>query len=86
MDLDAKCLDVVGAIGAAGEIGEVELDLVPPLVETHTAHEEKKDGNKVSGAKQDQTTDIPRSRQEGRRSWRAHGMVQMKGLTRVVDW
>ena len=28
-------LDVVGSVGTAGEIGEVELDLVPALVEAH---------------------------------------------------
>ena len=27
--------DVVGSVGSAGEVGQVELDLVPTLVETH---------------------------------------------------
>ncbi len=35
MDLHAKGLDIVGAVGAAGEVREVELDLVPALVESH---------------------------------------------------
>ena len=35
MDLHAERFDVVGPVGAAREIGEVELDLVPPLVELH---------------------------------------------------
>ncbi len=35
MNLDAQCLDVVGAVRAAGEVGQVELDLVPALVEAH---------------------------------------------------
>jgi len=35
MDLDSECLDVVGSICSAGEVGQVELDLVPALVESH---------------------------------------------------
>lgn len=35
MNLDPECLDVTGSVGSAGEIGEVELDLVPTLVQTH---------------------------------------------------
>lgn len=35
VDLDPQGLDVVGAVGAASEVGEVELDLVPALVQTH---------------------------------------------------
>jgi len=35
VDLDAEGFDVVGSVGAPGEVGEVELDLVPALVETH---------------------------------------------------
>jgi hypothetical protein len=30
-----KCLNVVGTVGTTSEIGQVELDLVPALVETH---------------------------------------------------
>ena len=35
MDLDAEGLDVVGAVRAAREVAQVELDLVPALVEAH---------------------------------------------------
>ena len=35
VDLHAEGLDVVGAVGPACEVGEVELDLVPALVEAH---------------------------------------------------
>jgi len=35
MDLDPQSLDVVGPVGAPGEIGQVELDLVPPVVQSH---------------------------------------------------
>lgn len=35
MNLDAECLDVVCTISTAGEVGQVELDLVPAFVETH---------------------------------------------------
>ena len=35
MDLDSECLDVVGSVGSAGEVGEVELDLIPALVQAH---------------------------------------------------
>ena len=35
MDLDALGLDVVGAVGATGEVRQVELNLVPAFVETH---------------------------------------------------
>eukprot|EP00353_Schmidingerella_taraikaensis_P012924 CAMPEP_0185593010 /NCGR_PEP_ID=MMETSP0434-20130131/70017_1 /TAXON_ID=626734 ORGANISM="Favella taraikaensis, Strain Fe Narragansett Bay" /NCGR_SAMPLE_ID=MMETSP0434 /ASSEMBLY_ACC=CAM_ASM_000379 /LENGTH=33 /DNA_ID= /DNA_START= /DNA_END= /DNA_ORIENTATION= len=32
MDLNAESLNVVGAVGATGEVRQVELDLVPALV------------------------------------------------------
>ena len=35
MDLHAQGLNVVGTIGTSREIGQVELDLVPALIETH---------------------------------------------------
>lgn len=35
MDLDSKRLDVVGPICSAGEVGQVELDLVPAFIESH---------------------------------------------------
>ena len=35
MDLDAQRLNVVGAVGAACEVRQVELDLVPAFVEPH---------------------------------------------------
>merc|ERR1719146_248473 len=35
VDLHAQRLDVVRAVGAAREVREVELDLVPALVEAH---------------------------------------------------
>ena len=35
MDLHAQGLDVVRAVRAPGEVRQVELDLVPPLVQTH---------------------------------------------------
>jgi len=35
VDLYAQCLNVVGAVGAAREIREVKLNLVPALVEPH---------------------------------------------------
>ena len=35
MDLDSERLDVVSSICSAGEVGQVELDLVPALVESH---------------------------------------------------
>ena len=35
MDLDSERLDIVGSICSAGEVGQVELDLVPALVESH---------------------------------------------------
>ena len=35
MDLDSECLDVAGSVGSASEVGEVELDLVPALVQPH---------------------------------------------------
>jgi len=31
-------LDVVGAVGASGEVGQVELDLIPAAVEAHWQH------------------------------------------------
>lgn len=30
-----ECLDVVGTVGSSGEIGQVELDLVPALIKPH---------------------------------------------------
>ena len=35
MDLDPERLDVIGAVRAPSEIGEVELDLVPAIVKPH---------------------------------------------------
>ena len=35
MNLDTERLDVVGTVGTTGEVGQVELDLVPALVEAH---------------------------------------------------
>jgi len=35
VDLDSEGLNVVGAVGAAGEVGQVELDLVPAVVQPH---------------------------------------------------
>jgi hypothetical protein len=35
VNLDAEGLNVVGAVGAAGEVREVELNLVPALVQPH---------------------------------------------------
>ena len=35
MDLHAQSLYVVGTVGSASEIGEVELDLVPALIQSH---------------------------------------------------
>ena len=35
MNLDAQGLDIVGTVGTSREIREVELDLVPALVQTH---------------------------------------------------
>ncbi len=35
VNLDAQRLDVVRAVGASREIGQVELNLVPALVKTH---------------------------------------------------
>ena len=56
VDGDSEGLDVVGAVGPAGEVGQIELDLVPTWVRKR----------------------VPSSS--------LMGMVQMKGLTRVVDW
>ena len=33
--LDSECLDVVGAVSSACEVGQVELDLVPAFIESH---------------------------------------------------
>ncbi len=33
--LDPKSLNVVGSVGPPGEVREVELDLVPPIVQSH---------------------------------------------------
>ena len=35
MQLDPQGLYVVGPVGSTGKVAEVELDLVPPLVQTH---------------------------------------------------
>ena len=35
MDLHTEGLDIVGAIGASSEVGQIELDLVPSFVQTH---------------------------------------------------
>jgi hypothetical protein len=35
MDLHAQCFYIVGAVGATREVGEIELNLIPPFVETH---------------------------------------------------
>lgn len=35
MNLYPECLDIVGAVGPAGEVGQVKLNLVPPLVQAH---------------------------------------------------
>ena len=35
MDLDAESLNVVGTVRTTGEVGQVKLDLVPALIETH---------------------------------------------------
>jgi len=35
MDLNPESLDVVGAIGAAGKVRQVELDLVPAVIQSH---------------------------------------------------
>jgi len=33
--LDSECLDVTGSVGSAGEVRQVELDLVPTFVQSH---------------------------------------------------
>ena len=35
MDLHTKGLDVVGTVCTAGEVGKIELNLVPSLVKSH---------------------------------------------------
>jgi hypothetical protein len=35
MDGDSQCFDVVATIGSSGEIRQVELNLIPPLVQPH---------------------------------------------------
>ncbi len=35
VDLHPQCLYVVGAVGAASEVGKVELDLIPAFVQSH---------------------------------------------------
>jgi len=35
VDLHSQGLDVVGSVGSSGEVGQVELDLVPSLVQSH---------------------------------------------------
>ena len=35
MDLHSQGLDVVSSVGATGEVGQVELNLVPAFVQTH---------------------------------------------------
>ena len=56
MDGHSQGLDVVGTVGPAGEVRQIELDLVPAWIRRR----------------------IPSSS--------LMGIVQMKGLTRVVDW
>ena len=35
MDLHPQCLNIIGAIRSPGEVGKIELDLVPSLVQSH---------------------------------------------------
>ncbi len=35
MNLDSKRLDIIGSVGSSREVREVELDLVPALIESH---------------------------------------------------
>lgn len=42
MNLDPQRLDIVRAIRSAGEVTEVELDLVPPLIQTHRHRTDKR--------------------------------------------
>ena len=35
MDLNSEGLDVVGTVGTAGEVRQVELDLIPSLIKSH---------------------------------------------------
>ena len=35
VDLHSEGLDIVSTVGSSGEIGQVELDLVPALIESH---------------------------------------------------
>jgi len=41
-DLDAECLDVVGAVRPPREVREVELDLVPAVIESHRHRTDKR--------------------------------------------
>ena len=34
MNLDSQGLDVVGAVGAGNEVCKIELDLIPPVIQT----------------------------------------------------
>ena len=60
MDLHTQGLDIVGAVGSAGEIRQVELDLVPSLVETHRhrADEGLHTGGALIVARTESTSDI----------------------------
>ena len=42
MDLHPEGLDVAGSVSSAGEVGQVELDLVPPLVQPHRHRADKR--------------------------------------------
>ena len=70
VDLNAKGLDVVRAVGAAGEVREVELDLEGWMLDCC----EGKEASRKGGVR---TWFQPSSKRMG--------MVQMKGFTRVVD-
>jgi len=35
VDLDSQCLDVVGTIRSAGKVRQVELDLIPTIIQSH---------------------------------------------------
>ena len=35
VDLHPQCLNIVCAVGSTGKVGQVELDLIPPLIQTH---------------------------------------------------
>ena len=35
VNLHSECFDIVSTVGTTGEVGQVELNLIPALVETH---------------------------------------------------